>query len=773
MEEDLISIIVPVYNVEKYIRECIDSIIKQTYHNIELILIDDGSTDNSAKICDEYATKDKRIKVIHKENRGVSSARNIGLDNANGQYITFIDSDDYVKNNYCEELLKNLKDKNADCVACGYNRIYKNKEEKVVSKNAYALDSLGFLQNIMSIQNGLGFCHMKLWKKSSIMDIRFDETLKVGEDSFFNMKVSQNIKKFYMLNQALYCYRFNENSVVRKYDENYVKKYLESMQLSKKYIEEHYKDNEILLKKMNNYIVYHVLLVIVNYCTNPNKKLNNKNQLKEIKKVCNIQEFKEAIKNSDYEGFSFTRKVTLFTLKYKLYLITLLIGKIRQIQFKKRNDLDIKETLKSNKEEQKITKKEKKFFNSDIIFQIAIASLPFENFFFAPSIGWATITPIILVLYLVLNIKLLINELLKFKKIVIFFIVGILLSFINYLIVGIEFINIINALITLGLGFVILFSFDIYYSKTYEIKKVIKILFVSYTISIAFGILQFIAIKLDVKFLYHFFDFIFKRNYLQYNRIQYFFTEPSFIGMHIFGILLPIYFISKDKKILYLIIAFCISAFIFASGVRILLDITTVGVILLFDYLIRNKKYHYILIIPITGIIAVMVLYNSNYRIKQIIDEGIYTDGSLASRYFRIQSTIYGYTKKPIHALFGYGLGNSILPLRDGYNDAIISYKSSYIGEVRMLGNPNYTDDSVSYCLYIRFLSEFGLILLVVAGMYIYEITKNSSLKYKYSYLFIILYLYLQFESYAFYAIWLFILIMTYTKNTEKKETKQ
>lgn len=116
--EELISVIVPVYKVEKYINQCIDSIINQTYTNLEIILVDDGSPDNCGIICDKYAKKDRRIKVIHKENAGVSSARNVGLDNSNGEFITFVDADDYVSNIYCEELLKTLKEKEVDCIAC-------------------------------------------------------------------------------------------------------------------------------------------------------------------------------------------------------------------------------------------------------------------------------------------------------------------------------------------------------------------------------------------------------------------------------------------------------------------------------------------------------------------------------------------------------------------------------------------------------------------------------------------------------------------------------
>ena len=106
--EDLISVIVPVYNVEKYLNKCIDSIINQTYKNLEIILVDDGSQDSSGKICDEYTKKDNRIKVIHKENGGVSSARNIGLNNATGEWIAFIDADDWVDEEYLQTLFNRI-----------------------------------------------------------------------------------------------------------------------------------------------------------------------------------------------------------------------------------------------------------------------------------------------------------------------------------------------------------------------------------------------------------------------------------------------------------------------------------------------------------------------------------------------------------------------------------------------------------------------------------------------------------------------------------------
>ncbi len=127
-----ISIIIPIYNSEKYIEQCINSILNQTFKNFELILINDGSTDNSRVICERYENKDKRIKLFNIGNRGVSSARNLGIENSRGKYIMFCDSDDYVKNTWCEELYKLIKDNNNSYIVCGVE--INNKRSKNLSK---------------------------------------------------------------------------------------------------------------------------------------------------------------------------------------------------------------------------------------------------------------------------------------------------------------------------------------------------------------------------------------------------------------------------------------------------------------------------------------------------------------------------------------------------------------------------------------------------------------------------------------------------------------
>ena len=327
--KDLISVIVPIYNVEKYLAECIESIIKQTYKNLEIILINDGSTDSSCEICNEYKEKDNRNKVINKKNEGVSSARNTGIDVSKGSYLTFVDSDDWIEDNFVEILYNKAKEKNADVVLCGYNRIIGNSQDSInFVKKEYEFASEEYLINTLNPQTGFGFCHMKLFEKKCIRSVRFKEDLKVGEDALFNEEISANIKKAIFIEKNLYNYRINANSVVRKFDVNYVEKYQKAMTESKKYILENFEKNQIVRQNYYNYVAYHVLLIAVNYCFHPNSQ-NGKCKLRD---VCNINEFKECIKKCNYENLSLTRKITLFTIKYKMYDVTKIICKIRQKQ---------------------------------------------------------------------------------------------------------------------------------------------------------------------------------------------------------------------------------------------------------------------------------------------------------------------------------------------------------------------------------------------------------------------------------------------------------
>ena len=211
MENFKISVIVPVYNVEKYINRCVDSIINQTYKNLEIILVDDGSPDNCGKICDEYAKKDGRIKVVHKENGGVSSARNIGLDIATGDYIGFIDSDDYIELDMFECLVNSIIKYNLDICECNFIIEEKNNISYVKCKYENILENRDIIKNYLSDNIRPETCN-KLYKKEFFDDIRFDTTMILGEDAFINYQIMKRAMKIYNINQYKYHYVKREGS---------------------------------------------------------------------------------------------------------------------------------------------------------------------------------------------------------------------------------------------------------------------------------------------------------------------------------------------------------------------------------------------------------------------------------------------------------------------------------------------------------------------------------------------------------------------------------
>lgn len=215
METALISVIVPVYNTEKYIRECLDSILVQSLGNFELILIDDGSTDGSGKICDEYADKDSRIKVIHKENGGRSSARNRGLDEATGHYICFIDSDDTVKITFLERLFRRIIKCNAELAICDFDAARLTPASKTY--DAFGVmssdDCRQWLYDHYSRENVLmvATCN-KMYKKEIFRDLRYPEG-KIHEDEFVIGPILNRIQTAIFINEKLYNYRDNDAGI--------------------------------------------------------------------------------------------------------------------------------------------------------------------------------------------------------------------------------------------------------------------------------------------------------------------------------------------------------------------------------------------------------------------------------------------------------------------------------------------------------------------------------------------------------------------------------
>lgn len=209
-----VSIIIPVYGVEAYLEECINSLLNQTYTNLEIIVIDDASPDRCPEICDLFRKMDKRVKVIHKSNGGAASARNKGLDILTGEYFTFVDSDDYVKPTYIEELLKHLVDNDADISVCSFEYLYKNK--RVVRGYQGSLDKMNqteFLKRFLSDWT-CGIIWNKLFKTELLGGIRFPEGHKI-DDEFFTYKLVMNAKNVVLFESVLYEYRMRSSSVMK------------------------------------------------------------------------------------------------------------------------------------------------------------------------------------------------------------------------------------------------------------------------------------------------------------------------------------------------------------------------------------------------------------------------------------------------------------------------------------------------------------------------------------------------------------------------------
>lgn len=247
-----LSVIVPIYNVEKFLRRCIDSIINQSYSNLEIILVDDGSPDNCGKICDEYAALDNRIKVIHQANGGLSAARNIGIDSATGEYVAFIDSDDYIASNMYDEMISLMETNDLDIISCN---AFIAKGKKIIGccgngeLEIYDRDTI----LVKALQDYDNSAWNKVYKKEAIGKVRFPVG-RIFEDTATAYLFFNNIKKAGHINKAYYYYYRNPNSITQtafnvkaRYD--FVLGYIERLNFAKKYNIKCVKECKSLLMK--------------------------------------------------------------------------------------------------------------------------------------------------------------------------------------------------------------------------------------------------------------------------------------------------------------------------------------------------------------------------------------------------------------------------------------------------------------------------------------------------------------------------------------------
>lgn len=252
MNEEKISIIVPVYNVEAYLEKCVESILKQTYTNLEILLVNDGSTDKSGELCDKLALRDHRIRVIHKENGGLSDARNRGIDEASSNLIGFIDSDDYIDEDMYETLYRQMVASKADLSMCGHYDVYHQIPEKQVAEiKTWELMPEEAIKMVMEAKILSVTAVNKLYKKALFEQLRF-RIGKIAEDAFIMVDLIHQCSKIVATNEKKYYYVHRENSITtQKFSLKFLN-VIEAYEQNAKMISENYPDlYDVAIMRLN------------------------------------------------------------------------------------------------------------------------------------------------------------------------------------------------------------------------------------------------------------------------------------------------------------------------------------------------------------------------------------------------------------------------------------------------------------------------------------------------------------------------------------------
>ena len=284
----LISVIVPIYNVEKYLSKCVYSLINQTYKNLEIILVDDGSPDKCPEICDDYAKRDERIKVVHKKNGGLSDARNAGMEVATGEYISFIDSDDYISLDFFETLLNTMTAENSDIVECSVVKFYEDEhfDEYSDDLSVTHYSTVDGLSALISENPFHQHVWNKLYKTEMVADVPY-AVGKLNEDEFWTYQIFGRAKKVTKINKTMYYY-FQRNSSIMGVGYNLRRlDALEGKSNRQKYIEKNYPKLTLQAKiDMYNSCMFAYQSILKFMSGNDKKKAVS--IIKKYKKDCNL-----------------------------------------------------------------------------------------------------------------------------------------------------------------------------------------------------------------------------------------------------------------------------------------------------------------------------------------------------------------------------------------------------------------------------------------------------------------------------------------------------
>ncbi len=346
----MISIIVPIYNVENYLRKCLDSLVNQTYKNIEIICVNDGSTDNSLNILREYEQIDNRIIIVDKKNGGLSNARNSGLKKVTGEYLMFVDSDDWIDLETCKLSLEVIKKFDVEVVMWSYIREFKNKsspkvifdhniffDKKDTKKKIYRRFFGLYKEELSQPENADALVTVwgKLYKSELILknNIRFVDTKKIGtcEDALFNMEVFKNVKSSYFINGYFYHYRKDNTSFTSCYRKDLYAKWNNLYKL----MNEQIRDNDLGLifsEALSNRIALNMIGLGLNVIYS-NK--NTKDKCCELKRIIKNTRVNKAIKNIDLQYFPIHWKMFFYCIKknqiFPVYVMLIIMNKLRGI----------------------------------------------------------------------------------------------------------------------------------------------------------------------------------------------------------------------------------------------------------------------------------------------------------------------------------------------------------------------------------------------------------------------------------------------------------
>lgn len=336
----LISVIIPVYNVEKYLEECVKSLINQSYKNLEIILVNDGSTDSSGVLCDNLALLDSRISVIHKNNEGLGFARNTGLEYANGEYVTFIDSDDYADKNLIELLYEGIVNYNADTCIGGFKRV--NDLNQVIYEEKYDMKNYSgrevkdnlLVRMLGSSPTKSDAIRMSVWNVLFSTNIIKRNKLTflserdfISEDILFDLEYYKYSKKVTVIDSTAYNYRINNMSLTMKYKEDMLGKCTKLYKEIYSKIDKDYKDSKNALIRLKRQYFVNVRSCI----KQENIRISKKNiniAIKNIRNICSNEDLQSIIRSYPVKLLGIKQKMFLFMVEKKmaitLYILTLI-----------------------------------------------------------------------------------------------------------------------------------------------------------------------------------------------------------------------------------------------------------------------------------------------------------------------------------------------------------------------------------------------------------------------------------------------------------------